>query len=212
MYKRQLNHFAKDLGIPRKLEEAIGVIAAGRIARIDVGIVNDEIFINNSSIGIYPFLVLDRERMQEEGKWKWHAAVLAALRALRRFPLRKLRVRAEDETILHRSPVVFIGNNQYGLEPGKLGTRERLDEGQLSIHVAKVESRRGFLLLVLRGMLGRLRASRDLRVLKARFAEVTSRTSRLPVALDGEVEIMTPPLRYAIRRQAWRVFVPEEEA
>jgi diacylglycerol kinase family enzyme len=207
-----LNHFAKDLGLPLKLEETIGVFAAGNVRSIDVGTVNGEIFINNSSIGIYPFLVLDRERMQEEGKQKWHAALLAGFRALRKFPLRKLRVQVEGETIQHRTPIIFIGNNAYGLELGMVGKRERLDGGELSIHVAKTESREGFLLLVLRAMFGRLRTSRDLQVLHGSFAEVTTRTSRLPVALDGEVEILQPPLRYEIRRQALKVFVPKEEA
>jgi diacylglycerol kinase family enzyme len=207
-----LNHFAKDLGLPLKLEETIGVFAAGNVRSIDVGTVNGEIFINNSSIGIYPFLVLDRERMQEEGKQKWHAALLAGFRALRKFPLRKLRVQVEGETIQHRTPIIFIGNNAYGVELGMVGKRERLDGGELSIHVAKTESREGFLLLVLRAMFGRLRTSRDLQVLHGSFAEVTTRTSRLPVALDGEVEILQPPLRYEIRRQALKVFVPKEEA
>jgi diacylglycerol kinase family enzyme len=208
-----LNHFAKDLKLPMKLEEAICVIAAGNVARVDVGEVNGEVFINNSSIGIYPFLVLDRERMQqEEGKRKWHAAFLASIRALRKFPLRRLRTRVENETLLHRSPIVFIGNNDYGLGLGQVGKRERLDRGELSIHIAKVESRSGFLLLVLRAMLGNLRTSRDLKTLKGRFAEITSSTSRLPVALDGEVEILTPPLRYVIKRQALKVFVQEEQS
>lgn len=206
-----LNHFAKDLGVPLEIEQAIEVFAHGNVARIDLGVVNDEIFINNSSIGIYPFLVLDRERMQGEGKQKWYAAFLASIRALRKFPLRKLRVRVENETLAHRSPVVFIGNNSYGLEVGKLGTRERLDQGELSVHVARVESRGGFLLMVLRGLLGKLRGSRDLKVLNGSFAEITSRTSRLPVALDGEVEILSPPLRYSVRKRALQVFVPKED-
>ncbi len=207
-----LNHFAKDLGLPLKLEDAIGVFAARNIRAIDVAEVNGEIFINNSSIGIYPFLVLDRERMQEEGKQKWHAAMLASIRALRKFPLRRLRVKVEGETILHRTPVIFVGNNAYGLDAGTTGKRERLDRGELSIHVAKVESRKGFLKLVLRGMLGRLRTSTDLQVINATSAEVTSRTSRMPVALDGEVEMLEPPLRYRIRKAALKVFVPVDPA
>lgn len=204
-----LNHFAKDLGLPQKLEDAVNVICSGHIARVDVGEVNGEAFINNSSIGIYPFMVLDRERIQEEeGKRKWHAAFYAAIRAMKKFPLRKLRVRVENETVLHKSPIIFIGNNDYCLDPGMVGRRERLDAGELSVHIARVESRTGFLSLVLRGMLGTLRMSHDLKTLKGAFAEITSNTSRLPVALDGEVKMLTPPLRFVIKRQALKVFVP----
>jgi diacylglycerol kinase family enzyme len=208
-----LNHFAKDLKLPVKLEDAAAVIGGGNAIRVDLGEVNGEIFINNSSIGIYPFMVLDRERIQEqEGKRKWHAAFHAAVRAMKKFPLRKLRVRVENETALHRSPVVFFGNNDYGHDPGRVGKRERLDRGELSVHIARVETRQGFLLLVLRGMLGKLRTSRDLKTLKGRFAEITSNTSRLPVALDGEVKMFTPPLRYVIKKQVLKVFVRKEQA
>jgi diacylglycerol kinase family enzyme len=59
-----LNHFAKDLGIPLLLEAAAGAIVAGRTARIDVGEVNGRVFVNNSSIGLYPEIVRDREQQQ----------------------------------------------------------------------------------------------------------------------------------------------------
>src|SRR3954468_12709730 len=60
------NHFAKDLGIPLLVEQAIDLIAAGRVRAVDLGEVNGESFVNNSSIGIYPYLVVDRERLREE--------------------------------------------------------------------------------------------------------------------------------------------------
>ena len=63
---------------------------------IDVAQVNGEVFINNSSIGIYPYMVLDRERRRAtEGRPKWSAMILAFLRMLRHFPRRRLRVTAE---------------------------------------------------------------------------------------------------------------------
>src|SRR4029077_18058768 len=49
-----LNHFARDLGIPFNLPKAVAVVAAGHIGHVDVGQVNDHVFVNNSSIGIYP--------------------------------------------------------------------------------------------------------------------------------------------------------------
>src|SRR5215207_1701290 len=56
-----LNHFAKDLGIPLDLAKAAAVVAARHIRRVDVGRVNDRVFINNASIGVYPGIVEKRE-------------------------------------------------------------------------------------------------------------------------------------------------------
>ena len=60
-----LNHFARDLRIPLDLDGAIGVIAAGHHQTVDVGEVNGQVFINNSSIGIYPFFVAERSGRAE---------------------------------------------------------------------------------------------------------------------------------------------------
>jgi diacylglycerol kinase family enzyme len=48
-----LNHFAKDLGIPLDLEAAVAVISAGTMRAVDVAEVNGQVFVNNSSIGLY---------------------------------------------------------------------------------------------------------------------------------------------------------------
>ena len=82
-----LNHFAKDLGIPLQVEEAAAIIAAGRTRVVDLAEVNGETFINNSSIGIYPYMVIDRERRRARHKLaKWMAMVPAFFRMLRHFP------------------------------------------------------------------------------------------------------------------------------
>ena len=54
-----LNHFAKDLGIPLKVEQAAAAIAAGHTRNVDIAEVNGKTFINNSSIGIYPYMQLN---------------------------------------------------------------------------------------------------------------------------------------------------------
>ena len=204
-----LNHFAKDLGMPASLDEAIAVIAAGAVRSIDVGEVNGEIFINNSSIGVYPSLVVDRDRRRSlHGLGKWTAMALAVVRTLRRFPLRRLSVCADDCVEPYRSPCVFVGNNEYGLTGRGLGKRQNIEKGELCLYVAKQQSRLALFWLACRSMLGWLDEARDLRILKISRAQITSRTSRLLVALDGEVMMMRPPLHYRTRAGELRVFAP----
>lgn len=204
-----LNHFAKDLRIPISVEDAVTVIAAGETRTVDVGEVNGRIFINNSSIGIYPYLVLDRERQQrQQGLSKWPAMVAAGLRAVRNFPLRRLTVRAHGRDESFRSPCVFVGNNVYGLTGLSMGSRERLDEGKLCLFVTRQQSAMALLGLVLRSVLGLLDQERDLRTLELSELEVSSRHRDLLVALDGEVETIQSPLNYRTRPGALRVFAP----
>ena len=79
-----LNHFAKDLGIPLKLEKAVQTLFTGKIARVDVGEVNGRIFLNNSSIGFYPRIVQARKREQRRGRSKWVAFAQAAATVFRK--------------------------------------------------------------------------------------------------------------------------------
>ena len=88
-----LNHFAKDMGIPLELDQAIAVIATSRARLIDVGEVNGRLFLNNSSIGLYPDVVHEREHQQQRlGRGKWLAFGSACVSALRRFPFLRVRL------------------------------------------------------------------------------------------------------------------------
>jgi diacylglycerol kinase family enzyme len=91
-----LNHFAKDLGIPLDLDAAAAAIVAGRTARVDVGEVNGRVFVNNSSIGLYPEIVLDRERQRRRlGRGKWPALAWAVWAALRRHGFLSVNLRID---------------------------------------------------------------------------------------------------------------------
>ncbi|MET0531090.1 MAG: diacylglycerol kinase family protein [Microvirga sp.] len=204
-----LNHFARDLGIPTDVEEAIALIAAGETRYLDVGEVNGATFINNSSIGLYPYLVLDRERRRRRlGLSKWTAMILAGFRVLRYLPISRLSISTESSIEPCRSPSVFVGNNEYNLTTPAFGRRERLDSGELCIYVAKAQSRLALVRLAGRAVLGLLDPQRDLRAMKVPKAEIRSRSSRLLVALDGEVEVLRPPLSYRMRPGALCVFIP----
>jgi diacylglycerol kinase family enzyme len=208
-----LNHFAKELGLPLDLEEAAAAIAAGATREIDVGEVNGRVFINNSSVGVYPYMVAERDRrMETEGRRKWTAMGLAFVRMLRRFPRRRLSIVAEGWTAPCKSPLVFVGNNEYGLGLLDLGKRVRLDGGELSLYVAKQRRPLGLFKLVLEATFGRLDDAEDFDIRHVRQAEIRTRASRLPVAVDGEVVVLTPPLRYRIRPRALRVLAPPAEA
>jgi diacylglycerol kinase family enzyme len=204
-----LNHFAKDAGVPVELDGALDVIAAGCVHSVDVGEVNGRVFINNSSVGLYPSLVLHRERTRRSnGHSKWMATVLALPRILRQFPLHRLSIYANGAKEPVRTPCLFVGNNHYGLTPVNFGQRESLESGELCLYVAKQQSRIALLWLAIRSFCGFIDRTRDLRTVSATTAEIRSRKSRLFVAMDGEVELMRQPLVYRSRPGALRVFGP----
>jgi diacylglycerol kinase family enzyme len=207
-----LNHFAKDLGIPVEIDAATRTLAAGRLVAVDAGEVNGRVFINNSSLGLYPSIVVRRRRRQKHGVGKWAALALAVAGAVRRFPFLNVRVIAQGRTAAASTPFVFIGNNEYEVEGLNLGTRARLDAGRLWLYVAPHRpTRRGAARLLLRALLGRVRQDKDFFALTAPEIRVETPLSMLAVALDGEVVLMRTPLDYRARPGALRVIVPAGE-
>ena len=205
-----LNHFAKDLGIPLDLDGAVQTIGTGRIAHIDVGDVNGQMFLNNSSLGLYPRIVQHRQKQEERlGRGKWPAFLWATFVFLYRYPFLTLRLCLHHKDMVRRTPFVFIGNNEYQLELFHVGARVCLNAGHLSLYLAPRTGRLGLLALALRGLLGRLRSGKDFEALCVQEVRVETRWQRLLVATDGEVSVLETPLHYRIRPGALRVMVPE---
>jgi diacylglycerol kinase family enzyme len=208
-----LNHFAKDLNIPLELDEAVRNIAAGRPVKVDAGEINGRIFLNNSSLGMYPDIVREREKQQKRlGRGKWIAFGWAVVTALRRYPFLDVRLSLNGKVHLHRTPFVFIGNNEYLMEGFNIGARECLSAGQLSLYVAQRTGRLGLLRLAIQALFGRLRQAQDFDVLSAREILIESRRKRIRVATDGEVTVMETPLRYRVRPCTLNVIVPKIDA
>src|SRR5829696_8806490 len=147
-----LNHFARDLKIPFDLEAAANTIVAGHTTEVDVAEVNNRIFLNNSSLGLYPIIVREREKRERLGFRKWPAFVWAMIQAFRRYPFLDVRLRVNDELLDRTTPFVFVGNNEYAMDLFNVGVRERLDRGVLSIYITHRTGRLKLINLALRAV------------------------------------------------------------
>jgi diacylglycerol kinase family enzyme len=203
-----LNHFAKDLKIPLDLEGAARTIIAAHAVRVDVGEVNGRVFLNNSSLGLYPSIVHQREQKQKLGHGKWPALIWAAFSVMRRYPFLDVRLKADGEEFSSRTPFVFIGNNEYDMEGFNIGGRNRLDAGQLSLYFSYRTGRVGLLGLGFRALLKRLPKAGDFVAMCTTEVSIKTPRKRIRVSTDGEVTMMQPPLRYRARPGALQVHVP----
>ena len=205
-----LNHFAKDLGIPLDLEGAVKIISAGHAVSVDVGEVNGRVFVNNSGLGLYPSIVNHRVKRQRLGYGKWPAFFLAGLTVLRRYPFLAVRLSADGQTIVGRTPFLFIGNNEYEMESLSVGGRACLNAGKLSLYMTKRVGRLGLLRLAFLAVFGRLRGAKEFIALCSEEIWVETKRKLVRVSTDGEITMMTTPLHYRVRPGALRVFAPED--
>jgi YegS/Rv2252/BmrU family lipid kinase len=204
-----LNHFAKDLGIPLELETSVQTIVENNVVAVDVAEVNGRVFINNSSLGLYPDIVRDRERRQSRlGRGKWRSFLWASLSVLRRFPFLIVRIEVESVKRDFITPVVFIGNNEYQMQGFDIGARESLERGVLCVYIVKKQRRAALFRLSLAALLGRLEQERDFESLTATELVIETNRKRVLVSTDGEVQPMSSPLHYRARPRDLHVIVP----
>jgi len=207
-----LNHFARDLGIPIELDEAAKLIAARTERRVDVAEMNGRIFINNSAIGLYPLMVIDRDLQRERlGRSKRLAMIVASIRTLARFGHQRLTLTVNDEKARVDTPLLFVGNNDYRIDLGAPGQRESVEDGRLSVFVMRKKTRAGFIAASIRALFNRARNDDMVELKDVERLTVASRRSALAVSLDGEVVGAAPPLVYKIRKKALRVIASAAE-
>ncbi|MBV9749904.1 MAG: hypothetical protein JO157_13930 [Acetobacteraceae bacterium] len=202
------NHLAKELGVPDDLAKAAELIARRPIRRIDLARVNGRAFVNNAAIGAYPQLVEERE--QYDGP-KWLATLPATVALLRRLRHHRLHLKIGGREEPVRTPLLFVGNNHYLLEAGRLGERESLDAGVLSVFAVADQSRLQMAGFALRALIGRADPDRDFAAYDdAPELTVDAHARAVAIALDGEVERLATPLRFVIEPKALAVVAPLE--
>ncbi len=205
-----LNHLARDLGIPSVLEEAATLAVTGATVPVDVATVNGHRFVNNASIGLYPFMVRRRDDARERaGLPKWLATLPAVSAALSRLPHHRLRIDMGDGAKPLITSLLFVGNNLYALEAGSVGTRESLADGLLSIFAVAHRTRLGLIWFALRTLFGRADRKADFVAIgESPVLTVHSTGRSIEIALDGEVRRLRSPLKFAVDAGALKIVMP----
>lgn len=206
------NHFARDLGIPLSVEEAVRTLAEGRVQALDVGTINGHPFINNSSLGFYPSVVEERHRLQR--RWplpRSLATVLAGFRVFPRFPLLHLHIEADGRRTTCTTPFVFVGNYAYPMNFFTFGVPSRTSSRSLFLYFTPCSGRRCILRFLLRALFQDLRRVRGFETWQAAEITLACDVPSLRVFVDGELRTMTPPLRYRIWPEMLHVLAPTRE-
>lgn len=206
-----LNHFARDLGLPADWRKAVSLLASGHARAVDVGEVNGRVFINNCSLGAYPEAVRKRDALRRlHGAGKWWAMLRASLAVFRRLRRVRLEIEGGDRALALRTPFAVVSNNRYSARVLDESLRPRLDEGKLWLYTTRAHRRLALLRLVWQSLRRRLDTVEGLEIhaFDALHIQPVLPRRPLPIALDGELVEMKPPLRFRIRPGALQVLVP----
>jgi diacylglycerol kinase family enzyme len=182
------NHFALDLGVDR--DDVVGALDAfvdGGERIVDLAEVNGRVFVNNVSLGLYGEAV--QRPGYRDAKLRTMLEVLPEVSAPGGEVVR-MNWRDSDGFAHGAGLGVLVSNNAYRL--GQLvgsGTRPNLDGGRLGVAVMEPGN------WLNRGMV---------RQWSPQSIEVDA-ADAVPAGIDGEAELLTPPIRFVSRPHALRV-------
>ena len=200
------NHLALDLGLDR--DDVVGALDGftdGIERSIDLAFVNDRIFVNNVSLGIYAEIV--QSDAYRNAKLETMEQMLPELLGPRAAPF-DLRFSGPDAVGQISAQLLLVSNNPYVVDRfAGMGSRPQIDTGQLGIIAVEIAGARQATELIALEMVGQLRRFPGWRQWSAPQFEVVS-GSPIAAGIDGEAVVMDSPLQFRIAPAALRVSMP----
>ncbi|MGH1401257.1 diacylglycerol kinase family protein [Acinetobacter sp. PK01] len=203
------NYVARVLNIPIDIMQAAEVIATGQIRSIHVAKINDQIYLNNASLGLYPLFIQRRELYNAKfGRFPLHAYTSGLDVLIRDRKELKLEVEVDGKIYPVKTPLIFFGNNQLQLAEMKLRIAKCAEQGQVAGVVVAKSDKLTLFRMLLQLIRGELEQAPDVYSFAADDVKVFSRREKLTVALDGEIVEMRPPLHITVQKNAVNIMVP----
>lgn len=206
-----MNLFARSLGIPLSLDDAVAAFAAGHLRAVDIATANGKPFVHQFSVGMHPRIVEMRSRMEFSSRLgKIGSSLRAALDSVRDPVQLKVKLEMPHTEIIATTTGISISNNLYG--EGHLPYADRPDGGTLGVYITSAKYRRHLLLLCLTAAFGRWRTSEQVEIHQtdAVLLKIESRR-RQRCVIDGELQPLGPETEIRIHPRGLKVLVPAGE-
>ena len=207
------NYVARLLNIPLDLLKAADVIATGKMREVHVAQINDHIYLNNASLGLYPLFIQKRELYNQRfGRFALNAYTSGLDVLIRDRKELKLEVEVDGKKYPVKTPLIFFGNNQLQLAEMNLGIAESAKKGKVAGLVVAKSDKRTLFKILWQLIKGNLDKAPDVYSFSADEVKIYSKRKKLTVALDGEIVEIQPPLKISVRKNALKIMVPHDSA
>jgi len=187
------NHFALHVGIT-DLDELAAAREAHVVRRLDVGYVNEELFLNNANVGWYVELVRRRERYERRMPRRLAKIVSTVTQTFR---THRVALDVDGEPVV--AWMVWIGNGRFALDPTRLAERRELRDGVLDVRVLPVRQpfpRTRAVLALIRHESGDHPSLRRWTATRVELRPRGDAHRLMRVACDGEVVELMSALRF----------------
>jgi diacylglycerol kinase family enzyme len=204
------NLFARALGIPLRLKDALQALSDGTRGKVDVGVMNGRPFFNHVSLGFHPRVVKLRNEFQYSGRLsKFFGGVRAFFRLAAKAELIQLKVSGDFEPFEYKTPLAAVTVNPVPDSFGQLPFRPGQRYGKLGCYLLPPSARSEIFTVARDLFLGKWSEAGGLEFRESAHVRL-SYAGKLHASVDGEVELLPGPLEFEIRPGALRVLLPAE--
>ncbi|MGE5128764.1 MAG: diacylglycerol/lipid kinase family protein [Sphingomonadaceae bacterium] len=208
------NYFGRAHGIPTDTAAATRLMLGARIHTVQVGLVNERVFLVNASLGMYPEILEDREAFKRRfGRYRLVAVGAGLVTVLHHHRQLRLSIELRGQTRRMRTPTLFVGNNELQLKQIGISEAPLLEQGQLAAIALRPVSTLTMLWLAVRGAFGRLGDARS--VISFAFKRIVVRPAipfgarQVKVAIDGEIVWLRAPLEFRVAPRPLHLLKPD---
>lgn len=187
-----MNHFVKELSLPADIDSLLDAIKEQHTIKIDLAEVNGLIFVNNSSLGVYPKFARKRD-FYAKSHHKWLSYLPSIIQTFRRHGTFQITVKNENLNLSLSTSFFMVSNNLYSYQfPAKI-ERSNFQQKLLGIYFLRYGK------LSLEKLFQHLLGNRNnFEVMKSKNpikVEVKNK-EKISISLDGDTVVIDCPLIY----------------
>lgn len=203
------NYVARVLNIPLDIIQAADVIATGESRSSHVARINDRIYLNNASLGLYPLFIKKRELYNRKfGRFPLHAYTSGLDVLIRDRKELKLEIEVNQQKYPVKTPLIFFGNNQLQLQEMNLKIAKCAEIGEVAGVVLAKSDKMSLFKTLFQLIRGQLENAADVYSFSGEKVTVYSKKAKLTVAIDGEITEIATPLKFNVDKNALKIMVP----
>lgn len=202
------NYFARDLGVGETVDDALETLLDAKVTAVDVGQIENLIFLNNVSLGAYPHILKTRERIYRRwGRSRVAAywSVLVAMRRLRH-PMQLTTV-VDGETRHFSTALVFVARSAYQLESFGLDGADAIRAAKFAVLIAKAKKPLPLMKSAFRLAFGYSAKNSDFDLIETDELTIETQRRQILVAHDGEKTTLVSPFQLRVRHGELKVLV-----
>lgn len=203
------NYFARGNDIPEDMDEALKSALTNTAKPVQIGKVNDQVFLINASLGVYAASIIEREKEKKRfGRSRFIAIWATIYTFFSRSRVIRIKIKTEDEEITRQTTTLFIGNSAMQFENMQMDVCECIAKDSFAVVILKKVTKLDLLRIVVRGVFKTLDREKRMESFCSADFEIEQNRSRRSIALDGELMSMKAPFKVQCLPKGLKLVVP----